>query len=235
MEHWIHRISMEAAGDPTAPAEPEGAEVFRVLRELRKPIVAVADRTYGADAEAFLRSEILEHGRLRAGWGVPGLDLTKASFRDNVVVALRRYWDLFAQDTIEELGSKEVWDEADLWGHLQPFYEQASGRYKVLKNFQQMARHHVVFLPHLTSADEFSVARIDDTGYRFEDRSNPAATKLWELDFGHLRKLRDLKPFKFGDDTLPKGVFGGPYKNAIDKVKAKKAVFEAFVAAHHPK
>jgi len=80
--------------------------------------------------------------------------------------------------------------------------------------------------------DDVIQARVADN-YTFEDRSAVARTYAWEHDFGHCRKVRDVRVFQHGQGTLPAGIFGTPYKHAIDKVSARKTAFESFLLEHY--
>jgi hypothetical protein len=92
----------------------------------------------------------------------------------------------------------------------------------------QMNRGDIVFVPNVpVHGQSFTVCRIADAGYEFEERTGPA-TQGWERDFGHLRHVKDVKVFEYGPATLPTGAFGPPYLHAIDKGSARSATFEQF-------
>jgi hypothetical protein len=232
MQTWVHRFSTSKGTDPATALPEREFEMFRALREIKRPAPAALPDGEEA-AQAFLVSELVDHGRLRQAWGTPGLDLTKLTFHDNFVIAMRKYWNVIPESTIEELRSRDVWDDGELIGLLDTCYREAEGRFKVLKRMLQMGRGDVVFVPGLPG-QSFAVARIDGN-YTFEDRSSVARSQSWDHDFGHCRKVKDVKTFKHGPDTLPAGIFGAPYKHAIDKVSARKAAFEAFLSAQYVK
>jgi hypothetical protein len=232
MQTWVHRLSISKGGEPAAALPEREFEMFRALREIKRPAPAALPEGE-SEALAFLVSELLEHGRLRQGWGTPGLDLTKLTFHDNFVIAMRKYWNSIPESTIEELRARDVWDDGELFGLLESCYQEAEGRYKILRRMLQMGRGDVVFVPNIPEHGKgFVVARIADN-YTFEDRSSIARTYAWEHDFGHSRKVRDVRVFQYGPGTLPAGIFGAPYKHAIDKVSARKAAFEAFLLEHY--
>jgi hypothetical protein len=234
MQTWVHRLSISKGGDPAGALPDREFEVFRALREIKRPApAALPDGDDGA--LAFLVSELVEHGRLRQGWGTPGLDLTKLTFHDNFVIAMRRYWNSIPESTIEELRARDVWDDGELFGLLESCYREAEGRYKILGRMLKMGRGDIVFIPNIPDRGQsFAVARIDGN-YTFEDRSAAVRSFAWEHDFGHYRKVRDVQVFQHGPATLPTGIFGAPYRHAIDKVSARKAAFEAFLSAHYVK
>jgi hypothetical protein len=230
MQTWVHRLSTSKGGEPAGALPEREFEMFRALREIKRPAPpALPDGEEGA--LAFLISELVDHGRLRQGWGAPGLDLTKLTFHDNFVIAMRKYWNSIPESTIEELRARDVWDDGELIGLLDVCYREAEGRYKILRRMLQMGRGDIVFVPNLPDQG-FAVARIAGN-YTFEDRSAVARTSAWAHDFGHCRQVRDVRLFRHGPSTLPTGIFGAPYKNAIDKVSARKAAFEAFLVGHY--
>jgi hypothetical protein len=230
MQTWVHRLSISKGGEPSAALPEREFEMFRALREIKRPAPAALPEGEN-EAQAFLVKELTEHGRLRQGWGTPGLDLTKLTFHDNFVIAMRKYWSSIPESTIEELRARDVWDDGELIGLLDNCYREAEGRFKILRRMLQMGRGDVVLVPGLPD-HRFAVARIADN-YTFEDRSAIARTYVWEHDFGHCRKVRDVRTFQHGPSTLPAGIFGSPYKNPIDKVSARKAAFEAFLLEHY--
>lgn len=231
MRLWVHRLSTSAGGDPASSLPERAYELFRVIREFRKPFSPLSDDLAGA--REFLVSELLERNTMRQGWGVPGLDLTKSTFHDNYVIAMRRYWKAVPQETVDELVQRETWDDGELTALLDPYYREAEGRYKVLRRMQEMGRSDVVFFPGTPTPDAFTVARIDDVKYQFEDRSAHAKTKLWELDFGHRRQVKDVRTFKYGPSTMPASMLGSPYKNPVDKVNARSEKLQEFVATQY--
>ena len=70
MRIWVHRLSVSEGGDPAAAVDELTFDLHRVLREIRKTPLAIGDDRSGA--REFLVSELIEHGRMRQGWGVPG-------------------------------------------------------------------------------------------------------------------------------------------------------------------
>lgn len=227
---WVHRFSDSAGDEPSGAVELE--DIQDNLVEVAHQVLRGAQELLPGDEEgarAFLRTELFEHGRLRQGWGVPGLDVRKEPvFLKNYVIALRKRWNAIPADLLAELHGKTSLE--DLFSLLAKPFREAKGRYKILARMNAMSRHDVVFLPDVPDDQSFTVARIDDAMYQFEDRSGPA-TNYWDRDYGHLRLVRDVKTFPYASKTLPPGVFKAPYVHAIDQVKARKKVFEEFLAA----
>ena len=110
------------------------------------------------------------------------------------------------------------------------FLRQAAGRYSILHRMVQMNRGDVVFVPRMPDDRSFVVARVAGPGYEFEDRSGQPAT--WRRDFGHIRRVRDVRVYPYAPDTLLPGQFGAPYLHAVDPVSARQQVFARFLRAH---
>jgi hypothetical protein len=87
-----------------------------------------------------------------------------------------------------------------------------------------------VFLPNVPEhGATFTVVRIADREYRFDDRRNDHAKATWQIDFGHRREVRDVRTFRSGSETLDRGVFRAPYLHAIDAVTARDGELRAFI------
>jgi len=226
---WVHRLSVSEGGDPAAAVDELTFDLHRVLREIRKTPLAINDDRSGA--RECLVSELIEHGRMRQGWGVPGLDLRKRAFHDNFVIAIRKYWNAIPQSTIDALEARDAWDDGELFGILESAYREAEGRHRILRRMQEMSRGDVVFLPNIPhDGSTFTVARIADAGYEFRER-NPGdrGRMMWEFDFGHVRTVRDVRTYPYGAETLRASMFGTPYRHAVDKVSARAEALESFL------
>jgi hypothetical protein len=118
---------------------------------------------------------------------------------------------------------------------LEPYYRQAKGRLTIISRMIQMRRGDVVFLPNVPHPGAtFTVARIDDLQYTFDDRSPPAEPKaFWEVDYGHCRRVRDARQFRYGVATLPASIFGPPYLHAIDRVSTREGDLRTFLDRHY--
>lgn len=46
-------------------------------------------------------------------------------------------------------------------------------------------------------------------------------------------QVRDVRFVQHSEETLPKDMFGAPYRHAIDKVSARAEEFQAFVSAQY--
>ncbi len=65
------------------------------------------------------------------------------------------------------------------------------------------------------------------------DRAAPHPSGIWEVDFGHRRRVRDVRKFEYGVETLPSSMFGAPYRHAIDKVSARESQLRTFIERHY--
>ena len=232
LRFWVHRLSSNDGGHPRGSVNAESVErsLLNVAKEVLRAKPEVLD--YDAAAEQrFLSSELIDHGRLRQGWGVPGLSLKRETdFLNNFVIAMRKHWNSIPEDILIALRERDVWDDtADLMALFYDSYRRAAGRFTILSRMIQMNRGDIVFIPNVPEhSRSFTVCRIAGASYEFEERSGPAV-QTWERDFGHLRHVTEVKVFDYGPDTLPTGVFGSPYLHAIDKGSTRVEQFEEFV------
>lgn len=185
------------------------------------------------EAFAFLTSELFERRVLRQGWGAPGMRADRESlFMKNYVVAMWRYWGAIPERLRDEI--KGAADYSAIFSLLEPFYRQAAGRLTILLRMLAMRRDDVVFLPNVPRPKEtFTVARIDDAQYVFDERRRAQPAGVWENDYGHCRRVRDVRQFEYGSDTLPASIFGPPYLHAIDRVTARERDLREFIDRHY--
>jgi hypothetical protein len=229
MRMWVHRLSVGEAGTPTAAVDYSDveADLLEVAREVRKDPLDL-DEAYTA-AEEYLRAELLERNFLRQGWGAPGMDVRRErQFKKSYVIAMRRYWKSFPAAVLEELRSASG-EPYKIFQAIQPLYEEAAGRLRVLQRMNEMSRDDVVFLPNVPEpGNTFTVVRVA-TPYEFDERDPAAARAIWEIDFGHRRGVKDVRTFPYGKDTLEPGIFGPPYRHAIDPVRSREQQLRDFV------
>lgn len=232
LKFWVHRLSSNDGGHPKGAVNAGSVErsLLKVAKEVLRAKPEVLD--YDAAAEQrFLSSELIDHGRLRQGWGVPGLSLKRESdFLNNFVIAMRRYWNSIPENVLTALRERDAWDDtAELMALFIDSYRRAAGRFTILFRMVQMNRGDVVFVPNVPDQGRsFTACRIAGASYEFEERTGPA-TQTWERDFGHLRHVAGVRVFEYGPETLPTGAFGRPYLHAIDKGSARVEQFEEFV------
>jgi hypothetical protein len=220
MAMWVHRLSRGVSGgQPTVPcnAPLDLAKIESAINASRQTRLTYPTH----QVRNFLMSELFAHGRLRQGWGAPGLDLTlpDPEWIENYLLAAWVYWD------------------------ERPTPDEALGRKRILDAMTQMAVGDIVFLPNcganalmakhydkfenqaitddenLVRAPEddqhFTVVTIAEP-YRFEDRSHQPAT--WKRDFGHVLGIRNAKAYAYAANNLLKATFSAPYRHAVDPV-----------------
>lgn len=226
---WVHRLSAGEAGKPTGTVEyaEVEADLLEVAKALRTSPSSL-DRDY-TPAGPYLLAELFERNVLRQGWGVPGMDVRRESrFKTSFVVASWRYWGSFPAEVLEELRLASG-APYKIFQALQPLYEQATGRLRIVRRMNEMSKGDLVFLPNVPEPGKtFSVARVA-TPYDFDDKDPTAARAVWEIDYGHRRGVRDIRTFAYGRDTLEKGAFGSPYLHAIDLIRSREGLFRGFV------
>jgi hypothetical protein len=132
---WVHRLSTKDGRDPKGAVDVSSVErsLVRVAKEVlrAKPEILRYD---AIDEQRFLVSELIEHGRLRQGWGVPGLSLKRETeFLNNFVIAMRKYWNSIPDNVLSALRALDVWDDtAELMALFSESYRSAAGRFIIL-------------------------------------------------------------------------------------------------------
>jgi hypothetical protein len=154
----------------------------------------------------YLHKELWECGKLRQGWGIKGLDL-KNFEKDN-------------QKWIENyiLGAKEYWgvDISDNYCHV------AMGRYNILKHMVQAQTNDIIFIPKHSFNNHhdnnlFTVCKVIGNYYFDLD------TKY--NDFGHVLVVKDIKSYKYSENTLLPIDFIG-YRKALGKIKKNHILYK---------
>lgn len=84
----------------------------------------------------------------------------------------------------------------------------------------KMSKHDMIYLPNIgeqvIDKQCFSIANISEE-YQYEDRT--AMPNTWEKDFGHIIQVDSIQTFLYSEKTLPRRLFGAPYRAAIVPVK----------------
>lgn len=227
MTIWVNRLSTARSGAPEAAidADEERRSLVKVAAEVLRcrPEVLDAD---DKGAIAFLSRELTKEGRLRQGWGVPGLRLTSnPDFLANFVIAMRKHWGELDDEVIVRL--KEAPSLADLFPLLEGFLRRANGRFKILFGLTQMRPGDTVLVPNVPDRrNVFAVATIAGL-YSFEERTALAST-WWQRDFGHTVPITDVRFFDYSEGTLlPTDL--SSYRRAVTCVKNPAVGLQAFL------
>ena len=233
---WVHRLSVEDSGSPQGPVNL--ADVEDQLADVAKAVM-IGPREELEDqhdaARSFLHAELFERGVLRQGWGAPGMSAAKSKdhFYKHHVIAMWRYWSAIPVSVRDDLRKEKGGNYSRLFSILQPYYREAAGRLTIIIRMVKMKHDDIVFLPNVPEAGTtFTVARINDRMYQFEEPARGDGKAVWHFDFGHRRAVRDVRTFKYGDG-LDRGTFGAPYLHAIDPVSARAEELEAFLDRHY--
>ena len=160
--------------------------------------------------------ELFSHGRLRQGWGIPGLDLNQPDnlWVNNYIISAWQYWE------------------------ERVICNDAMGRKNILNYMLDMLSDDIIFLPNVSSNSPdsryFTVATVNKP-YCFENRSNMPNT--WEKDFGHIIGVTSLRSYLFSANTLTRSLFSAPFMHAIDPVShhySSHSIFMNFVTNQYP-
>jgi len=86
-------------------------------------------------------------------------------------------------------------------------------------NVLDMTEGAIIFVPNIPSDDKFSVATVNEKGYKFSQIEGYEG-------HGHIIHVKDVKEYSYGDDTLPKKIWSFP--PAVVRIR-KVAKFKTFL------
>jgi hypothetical protein len=229
MAIWVHRLSRgSSGGQPKSPCkEPIDLEkIEATISSTRQTRL-----TYGThQVRNFLMSELFAHGRLRQGWGVPGLDLRQPEglWVENYLIAAWKYWDERPTPN-EALGRKRILDHLTQMSVDDVVFVPNCGANALMaKHYDRFENQAVTdderLLPAQEDEQHFTVVTINEP-YAFEDRTDQPDT--WKKDFGHLLGIRNAKAFAYSGSGLSRATFSAPYMHAVDPVREQHARHEA--------
>ncbi len=199
---WVFRTSKvnEYKGDPRSSCY-NNISVKRV-----RDVIAAFDpiNIDFSPSENWINDE-LYHGRLRQGWGTPGLDvrLPEKEWIENFLIACYIYWE-------EDFGDSKCPD--------------AMGRKKILDRMLNINIGDIVFVPKTPDADHFIVGTVSRT-YYFD--CAPYPTDDFRTDFRHIIELENLGYSPNSVFQVP-GIFGAPFRHAIDPIDPSYQTYEIF-------
>ncbi len=200
MKMWVFRITKGYSfDDPIGPC-PIDVDLDRVKKVIgsnkKTPIVFSGDVKW-------VQNELYQ-GRLRQGWGVPGLDLRldDAEWTENYLIACCKYW-----------GGK--------FGETK--CSEAMGRKRILDRMKMMNVGNIIFIPKTPTEQEFMAATVSKK-YYFDEASYPGND--FRNNFRHIIEVEKLKSYP--NSVLDKGVFGSPFMHAIDPIEPHFKVYGIF-------
>lgn len=235
---WVFRQAGPLGGAPIGSYDPVALheqlpELIRRITGGERPEPLRYDVPVGqyANSTSFVIQE-LRRGRLRQGWGVPGLNLSleRGRWILNYIFGAWKYWEGLADDKFR--GALP-----EIERRLGSYARQASGRYNVLLRMCRMGLDDVVFVPRTAANDDhqnsFTVAVVAGP-YSFEDRSQEQP-HAWAKDFGHRRLVNRVQSYRYSPDTLLSLEFQ-PFRYAVNGPIGGKAAqrLEAFLSRHYP-
>lgn len=173
----------------------------------------------------FLHRELWQCGKLRQGWGIEGLDLIgvdndaddteKNRWIKNYVIGLKKYWN------IDPLDPNSGYSENHLPCH------EAAGRMKMLSSVMLNTKpKDIIFIPKHSfdnHHDDYHFTICEVVGpYYFDLNKN-------YQDFGHTISVRNLKTFKYSEDTIVGKNFLGQHQKAVSEIKENYMVYNKFL------
>lgn len=198
---WVFRITKGYSGGEPIGYCPTGIDKDKVRAEINN-----SKRTrinFDGDV-SWIHDELYRHGRLRQGWGVPGLDLTLSDkeWVENFLIACCKYWG-------EAIGESKCSD--------------AMGRKNILNHMLNMNIGDIVFVPKTPNDKKFIAATVSKK-YHFDSATYPATD--FHTNFRHVIEVENLKIYP--NSALQAGIFGSPFMHAIDPIASDYQVYEIF-------
>ena len=154
----------------------------------------------------YILGQLFNHGNLRQGWGVPGLDLALP---------------------------EPVWIQNCLryyQGYPNANEQSARDRRNILINMFHMRVNDVIFLPNIRAKQQqidenrFTIATVSGP-YQFQDMANQQIQ-----DFGHIIPVIKLQNYQYGNHTLNRSIFGAPFMHCVDQIQPHWKSYRTFSA-----
>lgn len=199
-------------GKPIGSCHLKYTEVMNKIKDM--PDCEIDRIEYTEETLQFLHDELWNNHVLRQGWGLDGQDL-------------RRYPD---EKTKKEYMLR--WNSNFMLNEKKRHGQEidctiAKGRWNILSRMLEFEIDDIIFLPKVAKGyihdayDYFTVCQVADTYYFNGPTQND--------DFQHCIKVKNLKTFSYGEDTLLSGDFGSPYCYAILEAKEKHQKHDKFL------
>lgn len=199
MNMWVFRITKGYTG-----GEPTGENIIIDGKKVEDVITSSKKTRIDYNGDVNWINEELYQGRLRQGWGVPGLDLRQSDkeWAENFLIACGKYWG-------ERIGYSDSTD--------------AMGRKNILNHMLNMNIGDIVFVPKTPNDKKFIAATVSKK-YYFEDTPHPATD--FHTAFRHIIEVKKLKIYP--NSSLQAGIFGAPFMHAIDPISPNYQVYRIF-------
>lgn len=206
------------------PGEPIGAcplhytEVMKKIKNMPASEIVLIE--YTEETLQFLHDELWKHNILRQGWGLDGQDLRRYPEEKTKQAYMTRWNSNFMLNEKKRHGRNI---DCSI----------AKGRWNILSRMLEFKKDDIIFLPKVAKGyiydayDHFTVCQVADTYYFNGPTQND--------DFQHCIKVKNLKTFNYGQDTLLRSDFGSPYCYAILEArgerdgKAKHQMYDKFL------
>lgn len=191
---FVFRISKgNESGNPIGKCPLDYSEIKNIISNLSKSEITPIDYDNNGHL-AFIFNEFWKNKVLRQGWGIKNLDLYQdgKSWIGNYMLSGKIYWN-------EDINCN-----------------QAKGRLNILRRIRAIKQGDVLLIPKTSSLElndyfRFTVCQVEKE-YYFD-------YPLDVQDFGHCLKVKNIKEFIYGKNSLERNDFGTPYLWAVTEVK----------------
>lgn len=228
MALWVMRRAGRRSGAPESTYEEQAflarlpelsRRLFRANQQGKRELLDYDTPAGGHATDLHFYVHEAFHGRrVRQGWGVPELALSREDGvakapEDWIIDYLFAIWKYWGDIEIEATRGSA----AEVGTRLAPFARQASGRYWILSRMLRMSAGDVLLIPATSAVvgreNGFSVGTVR-AQYRFSLVPDaPRSTFL--RDYGHVIEVGDLRTVEYSSQTLAGSDFRA-YRYAVN-------------------
>lgn len=200
---FVFRISKgNKSGKPIGKCPIDYTEIKKVINNLSQNEITPIDYENNGHLD-FIFNELWKNKTLRQGWGIKNLDLCQEikEWIENYMLSGRIFWDVDIN------------------------CDEAKGRLNILSRMIRIRKGDILLIPKTSSNklnDYFKFTACQAEKEYFFDWSSQIQ------DFGHCLKVKNIKEYNYGNDTLNRGDFGSPYLYAITEIKSHHSRFDKF-------
>jgi len=198
---FVFRISKgNKPGNPIGRCPLDYSKIKKVINNLDQNDIIPIDYDNNGHL-VFIFNELWKNKTLRQGWGIKDLDLnqTMNQWIEKYMYSGKIFWDTDIS------------------------CDEAKGRWNILRRITMINKGDILLIPKTSSSKlndyfKFTVCQVENE-YYFD-----YPTQL--QDFGHCLRVKNLKEYKYGHNTLNRSDFGTPYIWAVTEVRNYHSRFD---------
>ncbi len=198
---FVFRISKgNESGNPVGKCPLDYSSIKKTINNLNQKEITPIDYNNNGHL-GFIFNEFWKNRILRQGWGIKDLDLNQdvKKWIENYMLSGKIYWDTDIN------------------------CDEAKGRWNILRRIPNIKKGDILLIPKTSSSElndyfKFTACQVEKE-YYFD-----YPTQI--QDFGHCLKVKNIKEYQYGLNTLNRNDFGTPYLWAVTEVKNYHSRFD---------